>query len=292
MFVWSKLSSSQWADAWQERFAGSSRLSLVITEVPGRKTIRLEVFANRKADILAIQRDWGGTVRAVKKQNWAALAPPPPEPLKVRDRLVVCAARTPAEVKRAIRQHPGRAVICVPADLAFGTGHHGTTSTVLRLLVDIAREHQRAEHAWSVCDLGCGTGILGIAAERLGATNVWGCDFDPQAVRVAQENVRRNGARRCRFVKADLLRWQPDRQWDCVLANIFYDVLTLSFPTLVSAVVPGGSIIVSGILKEQAPGCLAAGAKAGVRWDRKITKGKWVTALGHVGSRRSGARHR
>lgn len=286
MFVWSKLSAAKWSDAWEERFIGSSTLSLVITAVPGRKTIRVEVFAQKKSEVLAIQKDWGGSVREVKKQNWAAMVPPPPEPLKIRDRLVICAARTDSDVKKAVKAHPNREVICVPADLAFGTGHHETTSTVLRWLVDVAAEHQRAGRDWTVCDLGCGTGILGIAAERLGAKKIWGCDFDPQAVRVSKENIERNRASRCSFVKADVLQWQPRQQWDCVLANIFYDILTDAFPTIARATKPGGTVMASGILKEQAPGCLEAGKRAGITWTKVVTKGKWVTAMGTVTSGR------
>jgi ribosomal protein L11 methyltransferase len=278
MFVWSKLSAAQWADAWEERFSGAPHLSLVITEVPGRKTVRVEVFAEAQKTVLAIQKDWGGSVREVKKQNWAAMAPPPVEPLKVRDAMVISAARTPAEVKKAKAEHPHREVICVPVDLAFGTGHHATTETVLRWIVDFARE--RKGEPWTVCDLGTGTGILGIAADRLGARKVWGCDFDPQAVRVAKENVVRNEATHCTFVKADVLTWKPKQQWDLVLANIFYDILTDAFPTIVQALKPGGTVIVSGILKDQAPGCLAAGKRAGVKWVKTLIRGKWATAIG------------
>jgi ribosomal protein L11 methyltransferase len=78
---------------------------LVITEVPGRKTIRVELFCEKKTSALAIQKDWGGSVREVKKQNWAAMAPDPPEPIKVRDKLVICSARTPKEVATTVETH-------------------------------------------------------------------------------------------------------------------------------------------------------------------------------------------
>lgn len=280
MFVWSKLSAAKWADAWEERFNGVPGVNLVITEVPGRKTIRVELFCEKKSSALAIQKDWGGSVREVKQQNWAAMAPDPPEPIKVRGKLVICSARTPKEVAQAEKEFAGREVVAVPADLAFGTGHHATTATVLRFLCDAADQWRREGKKWTLCDLGCGTGILGIAAEKLGASKVWGCDFDPQAVRVAKENIERNHVERCSFVKADVLKWSPKQQWDCVVANIFYDILTDAFPTITAAVKPGGIIMVSGILKEQAAGCLAAGERVGVRFHQVVTKGKWVTALG------------
>lgn len=280
MFVWSKLSASKWADAWEERFSGSTQLSLVITEVPGHKTVRVEVFCPRKVDATRIQKEWGGSVREVKMQNWAAMAPEPPEPIKVRDRLVICSARSAREVAAAAKEFPGREIIAVPADLAFGTGHHATTSTVLRLLADVARQYEQEGRKWTLCDLGSGTGILGMAAIKLGASKVWGCDFDPQAVRVSKENLVRNQVERCTFVKADVLKWQPRQKWDVVAANIFHDILTDAFPQIAQALKQDGVVFVSGILKTQSAECLEAGRRAGLRFDKVITKGKWVTAVG------------
>lgn len=280
MFVWSKLSGAQWADAWEERFQGSQSLTLVISHVPGHKTIRVEVFCEKQKDAIAIQKNFGGSVRKVKMQNWAAMAPDPPEPFKVRNKLVICGLRTEKEIAKVAKQYPGRAIIAVPPDLAFGTGHHATTATVLRFLVDASEQWRREGRKWTLCDLGCGTGILGMAAAKLGASKVWGCDFDPQAVRVAKENIERNHVERCTFVKADVLQWKPKQQWDCVAANIFYDILTDAFPTIASATKPGGLVMASGILKTQAEDCLAAGTRAGIVWDTVLTKGKWVSARG------------
>ena len=283
MFVWSKLSGAQWADAWEERFQGAQGLTAVITQVLGRKTIRVEVFCEKEKDALIIQKNFGGSVRKVKMQNWAAMAPEPPEPFKVRDKLVICGLRTDAEIAKVAKQYPGRSIIAVPPDLAFGTGHHATTATVLRFLVDLADQWNKEGRKWTVCDLGCGTGILGMAASKLGASKVWGCDFDPQAVRVAKENIERNKVERCTFVKADVLKWEPRQQWDCVAANLFADVLTEGFPNIVRATKDGGVVMVSGILKSQSEPCLAAGRKAGITFKIIRTKGKWVSAMGIKG---------
>ena len=280
MFVWSKLSGAQWADAWEERFQGADALTAVITQVPGQKTVRGEVFCEKEADALNIQKSFGGSVRKVKMQNWAAMAPEPSEPFKVRDKLVICGVRSSAEIAKVAKKFPGRAIIAVPAELAFGTGHHATTATVLRFLVDQAEQWRREGRKWSLCDLGCGTGILGIAGAKLGAAKVWGCDFDPQAVRVAKENIERNQAQHCSFVKADVLEWEPRQQWDCVAANLFSDILGQAFPKIARAVKDDGIVMVSGILKTQAAECLAAGAKAGIKFERVVTKGKWVSAMG------------
>jgi ribosomal protein L11 methyltransferase len=281
MHVWSKLSSAQWSDAWQERLGNLPHVSLVITEVVGRKTIRVEAFCEKEKDATAIAKVFGGSVRKVKMENWAAMAPEPSEPILIRDKLVVCDASTPKALKAFTLAHPGREIVAIPADLAFGTGHHATTATVLRKTADLALLWGKEGRKWSVCDLGCGTGILGIAARKLGADKVWGCDFDPLAVKVAKGNIERNGVDRVSFVKGDVLTWEPRQQWDLVLANIFYDVLTLSFEKIVAAMKPDGVVMVSGILKSYSADCIKAGSKAGIEWEDVLTKkGKWVTAIG------------
>jgi ribosomal protein L11 methyltransferase len=162
--------------------------------------------------------------------------------------------------------------------MAFGTGHHATTATVLRMLVDAAAE--RKGQRWTMADLGCGSGILAIAAEKLGAAKSWGCDFDPKAVLVSKENAQRNDAPKIRFTEVDVLEWEPKEQWDIVAANIFVDILEQAFPQIVRAVKPGGTLMASGILKTQAGPCLKVAESCGIRWDRVVTKGKWLSAMG------------
>lgn len=282
MFVWSKLTASRSADTWEERFAESTDATLVITSFPGRQMIRLEVYCEAQSRAKAIQKEFGGEVTRLKSQNWAAHASQTPPPVKVRDRFVICAVKTDAEIKKARATYPGREIIAVPADMAFGTGHHATTATVLRLLVDAAEACQATGRKWSMADLGCGSGILAIAADKLGASRVWGCDYDPAAVKISQENAVRNETPKVRFSRVDVLKWEPKQTWDIVAANIFFDVLEAAFPQLVRSVAPGGVLMLSGILKSQAKACLAAGKRAGFVVEKVVTKGKWVTAMGTV----------
>ena len=253
----------------------------MITEVPNRKMVRVEAFCERKQDAETIKGAFGGSLRPVKMQNWAAMAPPPSDPILVRKSLVVCDADSPRKIQAVAKVHPERQVVAIPAELAFGTGHHATTETVLGVLADLAKRWGKEGRRWEVCDLGCGSGILGIAARKLGAARVWGCDFDPLAVKVAKSNVLRNGVDKVSLVKGDVLSWAPKRQWECVVANIFYDVLTAAFPRIVQALKPEGVLVVSGILKVYADECLAAGESCGIVWERRYVKlGKWVTAVG------------
>jgi ribosomal protein L11 methyltransferase len=282
MFVWSKLSSSRSADDWEERFNGINDATPVITSFPGRKMIRIEVYCGSQKQANAIQKQFGGSVVRLKPQNWAAHASQSPPPVKVRETFVVCAAKTPAEIKKARDTFPNREIIAVPADMAFGTGHHATTATVLRLLVDAAGPLRATGKKWSMADLGCGSGILAIAASKLGASRVWGCDYDPAAVKISKENAARNDTPKVRFSQIDVLQWQPKQTWDIVAANIFHDVLEAAFPQILRSVAPGGVLMLSGILNSQARDCLAAGRRAGFIVTKVVTKGKWVTALGTV----------
>jgi ribosomal protein L11 methyltransferase len=279
MYVWSKLSAAKFADAWEERFPASADATLVITTVPGKDTIRVEVYCPAASRAKAIQNEFGGKVRHLKPQNWAALSSKAPPPVKVRETFVICAARTEAEIAKARKAFPKREIIAVPADMAFGTGHHATTATVLRLIVDAAKDLNQRGRPWSLADIGCGSGILAIAAEKLGASRVWGCDFDPAAVRISKENAERNHTPKARFTKVDVLNWQPKQTWDIVAANIFHDVLEAAFPQLVRSIAPGGVLMLSGILRTQAKDCLEAGKRAGLKIEKVITRGKWVTAV-------------
>lgn len=279
MFVWSRLSSARWTDAWEERFAG--HCGSVITRIPGRKTVRVEVFCPVRKEAIAIRRQFGGTVRPVRARSWAALRPELPPPLVVRDALLVSAESARKKLAALARAHPSRAVISIPPEMAFGTGHHATTATVLRLLVDFSKS--RDGKSWTLCDLGTGSGVLAIAAAKLGAKAVRGFDFDPHAIRVALRNVRRNGVRSVRVEEADVLRLRSGPRHDCVTANLFSDVLIAAFPRIVRTLKPGGTLLVSGILESQAAECLRAGEDAGLKFDTVIARGKWVTARGGRG---------
>lgn len=274
MFVWSKLSAVKWEDAWEERFHAAANTNLVITRLPGGLRIRVEVYCHRRENADLIQQQFGGSVRELKQQNWAALSAKSLKPIQVRGRLII--AHTVEAAEKLRNQYPDRIALCIPGELAFGTGDHATTSTCLRLLVDFAKQRQSP---WDLLDLGTGTGILALAGKALGARKVEGCDYDAAAVKIARKNAELNRLPGIQFFQRDVTKWQPTRAFDLVLANIFYDVLTDSFPKIAAATKPGGMVIVSGILKEQADAVLASGRQCGMTFHQVITKGKWVTAL-------------
>jgi ribosomal protein L11 methyltransferase len=281
LFHWSKLSSPKWLDAWQERLGSLANADLVISTVPGKALARVELYSPNQALLKRIQAEWGGSLRRLAQRNWAALSDQCLPDLVIRGDLAVIDARRAQQIREAKSRHPGRQVLVIPADMAFGTGHHATTATVLRMLCDIARK--LAGKSWKMADVGCGSGILAIGAVKLGAATAWACDFDPRAVEVSAENFVRNQVAAQTSVQCvDVLKWRPKRQWEVVAANIFVDVLEASAATLVGAVKPGGYLMVSGILKTHAAPCLKAFESLGVGWLRVVERGKWVSALGQL----------
>ncbi|MFT5109664.1 MAG: ribosomal protein L11 methyltransferase [Pseudoalteromonas tetraodonis] len=279
MFIWSKLSSPKWEDAWQERFHSEGQTNAVISEVKGGKTIRVEVYCETREHAEDIQKLFGGSLRELKKENWAAMKPPPRGPIKIRKALVVTEEADEKKIEKVRQAHPGRGVIAIPAQMAFGTGDHATTATCLRFLVDISKEYGGEE--WSMLDVGCGSGILAIAASKSGASKVDGFDYDDHAVEVADANAERNGvAGHVTFSERDLLGWKPKKseRWDCVFANVFADILAAAAPTLAKVVRPGGHLVVSGILKEHSEECLTALRAEGFDFIEIKTIGKWTTA--------------
>ena len=276
MFVWSKLSAAKWMDAWEERFTGNP--NLVIESLKGGTSIRIRLFCNTRKEAQAVVQQFGGNVR---QMTHAERNPPvePPRPLKVRNRLLLTAETRPKKIARIQQDHPRREIISIPPEMAFGTGDHATTSTCLRLLVDVARE--RMGTAWTLADLGTGTGILAIAAIKLGAGETFACDFDPFAVAVAARNAMRNGTPGVLTKERDVLKWKPrKRGYDVVTANLFSTVLIEAWPVIAKALAPGGDLIVSGILASQAWEVFTAAASNGLGFTRVIKKGKWVTARG------------
>ncbi|MEB4592939.1 50S ribosomal protein L11 methyltransferase [Candidatus Thiothrix sp. Deng01] len=131
--------------------------------------------------------------------------------------------------------------------LAFGTGTHPTTALCLEWLD--GQELVGKE----VLDYGCGSGILAIAALKLGANLAVGVDIDPQALQATHDNAERNGVQPVSlpvYFPQDL----PDRQYDIVMANILAGPLQELAPALLAALRPGGHLVLSGILAEQADG--------------------------------------
>jgi ribosomal protein L11 methyltransferase len=280
MFVWSKLSAEKWRDAWEERFLGHGQTNAVVTALPGKTTIRIEVYTARKAEAEKLKSAYGGSVREIRQEEWSSPSPLPTPPMRIRGKFIVTNALEPEDAEPVRRSAKGLPVLHVPPGLAFGTGDHATTSTCLRVLADFATARNRENRAWTMADLGTGTGILAMAAAVCGAEMIYAMDFDPLAVKAARANFRRNGLRNIQLEQADLTQWTPPRKFDFVAANVFADVLTLSLPRLKRALTRHGRLVISGILRKHWPELETAARAKGIRFDDVRIRGKWVTAAG------------
>ena len=138
----------------------------------------------------------------------------------------------------------GELVITMDPGMAFGTGHHATTSMALDFLRKIMTERTKNI---SVLDVGCGTGILGMGAALFGADKVLGIDNDPEAVRIALENVALNPTvSRMQVLQTPLEELED--VFDCIVANIIHDVLLAMKETFYRLLPKSGDLILSGIL--------------------------------------------
>ena len=165
----------------------------------------------------------------------------------------------------------------IEAGAAFGTGHHGTTVGCLLAFSDLLKK-RRFER---VLDVGCGTGVLAIAAARTGSPIAVGTDIDAPSVRIANENAALNAAR-ARFVHASGLDdplVRQDGPYDLVFANILAPPLVALSGDIRRALKPGGVAILSGLLRTQQRRVLAAYTSKGFRLMRRIHRDAWATLV-------------
>ena len=181
------------------------------------------------------------TLETVEEQNWVELTQSQFEPIRVSERLWIVPSWHSAPDPEAI-------VLVLDPGMAFGTGTHPTT----RLCLEWLERHTAL--GVSILDYGCGSGILGIAAAKLGAAEVRGIDIDPQAIVAARSNAERNGVDAHFDDAAD----EVSGQYDLVVANILSNPLKALAPAVCAYVRPGGQLALSGILVEQIDELIAA----------------------------------
>jgi ribosomal protein L11 methyltransferase len=214
----------------------------------------------------------GVAVEPVPETDWVAAASLRLPPL-VAGRFVVHGSHARSTLPA------GLVPIEVEAGLAFGSGEHATTRSCLLAIDRLARTRRFRR----VLDLGCGSGVLAIAAARCWPAEVVAVDNDPIAVRVAAENARTNlVAAQVRAVLADGYRHPLVRRrapFDLVLANILADPLIEFAPTLRRHLALGGHAVLSGLLDRQADAVIAAHREQGLRLLDRVDHGPWTTLV-------------
>lgn len=198
--------------------------------------------------------------REVDDEDWARRSQENLTPITVGRVTVTPPWFAGGEGRSASGPGSGVVTITILPSMGFGTGHHATTRLCLGALqaIDVAGR--------TVLDVGTGSGVLAIAAARLGASHALGIDFDPDAIASARENLALNAeAGRVRFEVADM-RSAPLPRADVVLANLTGAVLAQNARLLLDAVRPGGALVVSGIQSHERDEVLHAFGEAPLSW--------------------------
>jgi ribosomal protein L11 methyltransferase len=175
------------------------------------------------------------STETIAEQNWVQLTQSQFDPIRVTERMWIVPSWHEAP-------DPGAINIELDPGMAFGTGSHPTTRLCLEWLCEAVTP------GCSVLDYGCGSGILGIAAARLGAGEVVGIDIDEKAVEAARDNAERNRVRLRLLHSATPI----EDSFDVVVANILTNPLCVLAPAIAARVAPGGRVALSGVLEIQA----------------------------------------
>ena len=244
------------------------------------------------------------TIRKLPREDWAESWKRHFPPLEIGGALLV----KPSWSKRKPRA--GQSLVVLDPGLSFGTGQHPTTEFCLRELVRAERGRSpSAAHGSKKCrrpfqpgpsfgcaatgdrsrsllDIGTGSGILAIAAAKLGYAPVHAFDFDPKSVQIARINARRNRVEsKLRITRADLtqLPRRSGLRYDIVCANLLADLLIAERARILARVKPGGILIVAGILKREFDGVVAAYRNAGMKVVASKSQNEWRSATLYEG---------
>ena len=234
--------------------------------------------ADQSMDQALIALHHAGVIRAdehieldtLADQVWARAWMDDFKPMVFGERLWVCPTHTPPDPDWPV-------VVQLDPGLAFGTGTHPTTALCLRWLDQWALHASPASDRPTVIDFGCGSGILAVAAAKLGAQRVWATDHDDQALKATQDNAEANGvAASIETLRPDaLIGHTPIPKVDVVLANILAQPLIELAPRLIDLVKPGGQLVLSGILTTQTAAVKAAYASLDGQ-PQETADGDWV----------------
>lgn len=227
--------------------------------------LRIELGLWHLGQIMALPE---ATIRPLAEANWAEAWKAHYTPQRVGPFLV-----TPTWLEPEAGDHA--VVLLLDPGMAFGTGQHPTTRLCLAAL------EGRVDATTRVLDVGTGSGILAIGAALLGAPAPTALDIDPKAVETAVANAGVNGVAIVGHAGTlpELLAYDAGEPFDLVLANLLAGIVTGLAGDLAAATAPGGTLIASGILDEQAEGVSTALALAGFAPPEMLVDGDWVALI-------------
>lgn len=276
--LWTRISSVKWEDTWMERLQFAGLQNLVIKKFPASRSIRLDLYTDATT-AKKLKAAFGGTAKPFDAAGWTPPASKIADPLRIAGELRIYRDKGLFQKERAVGK--GRPLL-IPSGMAFGTGDHATTARCLQLLVEASAPLRESGEKWSLLDLGCGSGILALAAELLGAKKILGCDFDERCVRTSKENAALNKLPLSRFVKADVLRWKPPGKaasHDIVAANLYSTILTAASEMITGSIEAGGTLILSGILAVEEQAILKTFTALGLKHLKTLKRGKWAAVM-------------
>lgn len=205
------------------------------------------------------------TVAEVVEQDWANAWREFFKPRRVGRKIVIRPAWEDAEIG------PDDIEIVLDPGQAFGTGEHPTTRMCLELLEDLDLNGK------AIADIGCGSGILSVAALKMGAASAVGVDCEAPCVDASRENAERNQVEFPVHLGAGFDPLGPGL-YPVVVSNIISAALIRLAPEAAGRVEPGGAWVVSGIIHANWPDVVAAAERVGFRLERKLEEGDWVAA--------------
>ncbi len=207
----------------------------------------------------------------VRREDWAESWKRHFKPIEIGDALLV----KPSWSKKLPRKN--QAVVILDPGLSFGTGQHPTTAFCLRELVRCCGEIQSGR---SFLDMGTGSGILAIAAAKLGYSPVCAFDFDPEAIRVARANARVNGVhKKVRIARKDVtkLPFHAARPYDLICANLISTLLISERWRMVAQLNRGGTLVLAGILKSEFSQVRKIFAELGLKLAARKIENEWCS---------------
>src|SRR5687768_18396568 len=213
--------------------------------------------------------------KQIADQNWMEAWKQHYKPILIGQRLVILPAWMDSP-------NPNRVAVKIDPGMAFGTGTHPTTQLCLELMEAIVGAEGRAERPLRVIDVGCGSGILSIAALKLGAKSALGVDIDPGSIKNARENADINHVGEELILGVGSVQEILDGKFafnraPLVVANILAPVIIRLFDAgLTDLIEENGAIVLSGILQEQAQSVIVAGQAKGLKMIERRQIGDWV----------------
>jgi ribosomal protein L11 methyltransferase len=210
------------------------------------------------------------TLVKVRREDWAESWKRHFKPIEIGPALLI----KPSWSKKLPRKN--QAVVILDPGLSFGTGQHPTTAFCLRELVRCGKN----KTGRSFLDIGTGSGILAIAAAKLGYSPVYAFDFDPEAVRIACANARANGVhKKLRIARKDVTKLpvHPARQYDLICANLISTLLIAGRRRMVAQLHRGGTLVLAGILRPEFSQMQKIYAELGLKLAARKVENEWCS---------------